>query len=42
MFGGNVESLRAIDMHVHLEPEEDHFINAAARKYFGDHPDRSM
>ena len=36
LFGGNVESLTAIDMHVHLEPEQDHSINAAAREYFGE------
>ena len=36
LFGGNVESLTAIDMHVHLEPEEDNTIDAAAKKYFGD------
>src|SRR6516165_8012936 len=36
LFGGNVEFLTAIDMHVHLEPEQDHSINAAARKYFGE------
>ena len=36
LFGGNVEFLTAIDMHVHLEPEHDHSVNAAARKYFGE------
>src|ERR1700749_1745757 len=36
LFGGNVESLMAIDVHVHLEPEEDNSIDAAAKKYFGD------
>jgi predicted TIM-barrel fold metal-dependent hydrolase len=35
-FGGNEASLTAIDMHVHLEPEEDHSVNNAAKKYFGD------
>src|ERR1700751_2867297 len=35
LFGGNVASLTAIDMHVHLEPEEDNSIDAAAKKYFG-------
>ena len=28
--------ITAIDMHVHLEPEEDNRIDAAAKKYFGD------
>jgi len=36
LFGGAVESLTAIDMHVHLEPEEDNVIDSAAKKYFGD------
>ena len=36
LFGGNVGSLTAIDMHVHLEPEEDNRIDSAAKKYFGD------
>lgn len=36
LFGGAVESLAAIDMHVHLEPEEDNLIDSAAKKYFGD------
>jgi uncharacterized protein len=36
LFAGNLESLTAIDMHVHLEPEEDNTIDAAAKKYFGD------
>ena len=36
LFGGNVEALTAIDVHVHLEPEEDNRIDAAAKKYFGD------
>src|SRR5215472_14739110 len=36
LLGGNVESLAAIDMHVHLEPEENNSIDAAAKKYFGD------
>ena len=36
LFGGNVELLTAIDMHVHLEPEEDNRIDSAAKKYFGD------
>jgi predicted TIM-barrel fold metal-dependent hydrolase len=36
LFDGNVESLTAIDMHVHLEPEEDNRVDAAAKKYFGD------
>ena len=36
LFGGNAASFTAIDMHVHLEPEEDHRVNDAAKKYFGD------
>ena len=36
LFGGSVGSLTAIDMHVHLEPEEDNRIDSAAKKYFGD------
>jgi len=36
LFGGNAASLRAIDMHVHLEPEKDNTVDAAAKKYFGD------
>ena len=36
LFGDNVESLTAIDVHVHLEPEEDNSVDAAAKKYFGD------
>ena len=32
----DVESLTAIDVHVHLEPVEDNTIDAAATKYFGD------
>ena len=36
LFGGAVESLTAIEMHVHLEPEEDNVIDSAAKKYFGD------
>ncbi len=36
VFGGNAASFTAIDMHVHLEPEEDHSVNDAAKKYFGD------
>lgn len=36
LFGGNAAALTAIDVHVHLEPEEDHHVNAAAKKYFGD------
>ena len=36
LFGGNAASFSAIDMHVHLEPEEDHSVNDAAKKYFGD------
>ncbi len=35
-FGGHAASFSAIDVHVHLEPEADHTIDAAARKYFGD------
>jgi predicted TIM-barrel fold metal-dependent hydrolase len=36
LFGGNAASLSAIDMHVHLEPEVDNIVDAAAKKYFGD------
>ena len=36
LFAGNVASLAAIDMHVHLEPETDNAVDAAAKKYFGD------
>ena len=36
LFGGKAASFTAIDMHVHLEPEEDHSVNDAAKKYFGD------
>ncbi len=36
VFGGNAASLVAIDMHVHLEPEQDNAVDAAAKKYFGD------
>jgi uncharacterized protein len=36
LFGGNAESLTAIDMHVHLEPEEENVVDAAAKRYFGD------
>jgi uncharacterized protein len=36
LFGGNAASFTAIDMHVHLEPEEDHSVNDAAKRYFGD------
>jgi predicted TIM-barrel fold metal-dependent hydrolase len=32
----DVDSLAAIDVHVHLEPLEDNTIDAAAKKYFGD------
>jgi len=32
----DVDSLTAIDVHVHLEPVEDNAIDAAAKKYFGD------
>jgi len=32
----DIESLVAIDVHVHLEPVEDNPIDAAAKKYFGD------
>jgi uncharacterized protein len=32
----DVESLTAIDVHVHLEPVEDNAIDTAAKKYFGD------
>ncbi len=35
-FGGNAASFTAIDMHVHLEPEKDNAVDAAAKKYFGD------
>jgi predicted TIM-barrel fold metal-dependent hydrolase len=31
----DVDSLTAIDVHVHLEPVEDNAIDAAAKKYFG-------
>lgn len=30
------DSLRAVDVHVHLEPVEDNAVDAAAKKYFGD------
>ncbi len=36
LFGGNAASFTAIDMHVHLEPEKDNTVDAAAKKYFGD------
>ena len=36
LFGGNVASLTAIDMHVHLEPEQENDVDDAAKKYFGD------
>ena len=36
LFRGNAASFTAIDMHVHLEPEEDHSVNDAAKRYFGD------
>lgn len=36
VFGGAMASLAAIDMHVHLEPEEDNAVDSAAKKYFGD------
>ena len=36
LFNGNAASLAAIDMHVHLEPEKDNTVDAAAKKYFGD------
>ena len=36
LFGGNAAALAAIDMHVHLEPEKDNTVDAAAKKYFGD------
>ena len=36
LFGGAVDSLAAIDVHVHLEPEEDNVVDSAAKKYFGD------
>jgi predicted TIM-barrel fold metal-dependent hydrolase len=32
----DVDSLAAIDVHVHLEPVEDNTVDAAAKKYFGD------
>ena len=32
----DVEALAAIDVHVHLEPEMDNTVDAAAKKYFGD------
>ena len=32
----DVSSLRAIDVHVHLEPVRENSIDAAAKKYFGD------
>ena len=32
----DVESLSAIDVHVHLEPLEDNTVDASAKKYFGD------
>jgi len=35
-FGGNAAALTAIDVHVHLEPQEDNHVDAAAKKYFGD------
>ena len=36
LFGGNAASLTAIDMHVHLEPEQHNAVDDAATKYFGD------
>lgn len=36
LFGGNAASFTAIDVHVHLEPEADNTVDAAAMKYFGD------
>jgi len=36
LFGGAAETFAAIDMHVHLEPEEDNLVDSAAKKYFGD------
>jgi predicted TIM-barrel fold metal-dependent hydrolase len=36
LFGGNAASFAAIDVHVHLEPEKDNTVDAAAKKYFGD------
>jgi uncharacterized protein len=36
LFGGNAAALIAIDVHVHLEPEKDNEVDAAAKKYFGD------
>src|SRR5215813_11312485 len=36
LFGGNIGSLTAIDVHVHLEPAQDNRIDDAAKKYFGD------
>lgn len=36
LFGGDAASLAAIDMHVHLEPEEENSVDNAAKKYFGD------
>lgn len=35
-FGGGAAAFAAIDMHVHLEPEEDNRVDSAAKKYFGD------
>ena len=32
----NASALAAIDVHVHLEPEMDNTVDAAAKKYFGD------
>jgi predicted TIM-barrel fold metal-dependent hydrolase len=32
----DVNSLRAIDVHVHLEPAKENSIDDAAKKYFGD------
>ena len=32
----NFDSLRALDVHVHLEPVEDNAVDAQAKKYFGD------
>lgn len=32
----DIGSLAAIDVHVHLEPEKDNAVDAAAKKYFGD------
>ncbi|HUJ94435.1 MAG TPA: amidohydrolase family protein [Terriglobales bacterium] len=32
----DVDSLAAIDVHVHLEPLEDNTVDASAKKYFGD------